>query len=134
MRATTPTGLVWIDRNAVSGPIFRLAGDVGHRDGKRCLRMCAQATPDAAYRGVFEDVVALLVVQWGGSIELVLDFQGQGPAQPGEALHMCRSLGSSGHVDKITLIQKPWMPRPLVSAVLSLLRASGTPIFVENTP
>jgi hypothetical protein len=134
MSQTTPTSLEWIDREAALGPVFRLAGDVGHRDAERCLRVCAQATPDAAYRSIFQDVVAQLVVQWGGSIELILDFQGHGPSGPGEAVHMCRSLGSSGHVNKITLIQKPWMPATLVSAVLSLLRVSGTPIFVEKSP
>ena len=71
---------------------------------------------------------------WGGSIELVLDFDGQGPPAPGEALHLCRALGASGHVDKITLIEKPWMPARLVSAVLALLRVSGTPVYVERAP
>jgi len=134
MTETRPTVLEWIDREAVRGPVFRLSGDVGHRDAERCLRVCAQATPDSAYRSAFEEIVSQLVVQWGGSIELVLDFQGDGPSGPGDALQMCRSLGSSGHVDKITLIQKPWMPTALVSTVLRLLRASGTPIFVEKTP
>ncbi len=133
MSATTSSTLEWIDRNAVSGPVFQLAGDIGYRDGGRCLRVCAQATPDAEYRSEFEAVIAQLVTDWGGSIELVLDFEGHGPPHPGEALQLCRALGSSGNVEKITLIQKPWMPAPLVSAVLALLRASGTPVFVEKT-
>jgi len=128
------TTLEWIDREAVAGPVFRLAGDVGYREGARRLRVCAQATPDSAYRAQFESVVGQLVTSWGGSIELVLDFEGRGPAGPGEAIHMCRALGASGNVDKITLIEKPWMPTTLVSAVLALLRASGTPVFVEKTP
>ena len=122
----------WIDPEAKAGPVFRVGPDVAIRDGERQLRICAQATPDSAYCFALEGAVAELVERWGGSIELILDFQGRGPPQPGKALGMCRSLTNAGHVERIILIQKPWMPASLFAAILALIRASGTPVFVRD--
>ena len=116
------------------GPVFRIGPDLALREGENQLRICAQATPDADYRQALEGAVSELVERWGCSLELILDFKGQGPPQPGQALGMCRSLSSSGHVERITLIKKPWMSSSLVSAVLSLIRASGTPVYVREAP
>jgi len=124
--------VVWIDRDAASGPVFRIGSDIALRDGENQLRICTQTTPDHAYRLGLEGAVSELVDRWGGGLELVLDFEGRGPPRPGQALRMCQSLTESGHVERITLLRKSWMPSSLVSAVLALIRASGTPVFVRD--
>ena len=134
MSPITDMAAEWIDPDAEVGPVFRIGPDLAVRDGERTLRIRAQATPNAAYRCALEGAISDLVERWGGSIELILDFEGRGPPQPGQALGMCRSLAASGHVDRITLIQKPWMPASLVAAILSLIRASGTPVYVRESP
>ena len=124
----------WIDPEVQNGPVFRIGADVAIRDGANSLRICTQTTPDHAYRLGLESALGDLVERWGGPLELVLDFEGRGPPQPGQAMQMCRSLTSLGHIHRITLIQKEWMPSSLVSAVLALIRASGTPVFLRETP
>ena len=134
MPASTSVTIEWIDPDASLGPVFRIGSDLAVRDGPNQLRICAQTTPNAAYRKQLESAVSDVVERWGCSLELILDFEGRGPPQPGQALGMCRSLASSGNVERITLIQKPWMPASLVAAVLSLIRASGTPVFIRESP
>ncbi len=134
MPATASLSIEWIDPDASQGPVFKIGADLAIRDGENQLRICAQTTPNSAYRQQLESAIAALVERWGCSLELILDFEGRGPPQPGQALGMCRSLASSGHVERITLIQKPWMPASLVSAVMSLIRASGTPLYVRERP
>ena len=134
MAQVKPMTIEWIDPEVQEGPVFRIGSDVAIRDGANCLRMCTQTTPDHAYRLGLESALGDLAERWGGSLELVLDFEGRGPPQPGQALQMCRSLTSLGHIHRITLIQKEWMPSSLVSAVLALIRASGTPVFLREKP
>ena len=122
----------WIDPQAQSGPVFRMGSDVAIREGTHTLRICTQTTPDHAYRLGLESVLGELAVRWSGSLELVLDFEGRGPPQPGQALQLCRSLTRLGHIHRITLVEKDWMPPSLVSAVLALIRASGTPVFLQE--
>ncbi len=122
----------WIDPESSEGPVFRIGTDVAFRDGERVIRICTRTAPDHAYRLGIESALGELVVRWGGALELVLDFEGRGPPQPGQALQMCRSLTNLGHIHRITLIQKDWMPPSLVSAVLALIRASGTPVFLRE--
>ena len=133
MSSVEPLAVEWIDPDTASGPVFRIGSDLAIRDGEKELRICAQMTPDTAYRLGLESALAALVIRWGSGLDLVLDFEGRGPPRPGEALEMCRSLTTSGHIERITLIQKPWMPRSLVSAVLALIRASGTPVFLRES-
>ena len=132
MANVKPMMVEWIDAEVQAGPVFRIGTDIAIRDGLNTLRICTQTTPDHAYRLGLEAALAELSLRWGSSLELILDFEGRGPPQPGQALQMCRSLTAQGYIHRITLVQKDWMPPSLVSAILALIRASGTPVFLRE--
>jgi hypothetical protein len=123
-----PDDLLWTDLNARTGEVFRIGRDVGIRDGDRVLRIEAVSTPDASHRLAAVAAVRALSDQWGGPVELVLDFVGHGPPGPGESLQLCRELVASGSLERIALIKKSWMPGFVVSGVVRALSGVGVPI------
>lgn len=128
----SPEGLVWIDREAEGGLVFRLDSDQAFRDGERQLRICAMTSPTAAYNVAAVEAVEALSLLWGGPIELVLDFEGHGPPAAGEAVSLCRSLVASNAIERIVLLKKSWMPKFIVSAVMRVLSASGVPVELRE--
>ena len=126
------TVLQWTFPDAVDGEVFRLGSDVAHRDAPLTLRIETMTTPDSDYRDAVLEALLQLSDRWGGRLELVLDFVGHGPPGPGESLSLCRALSSAGTVRRIVLLQKPWMPAFLLSAVRRVLKAATLEIEIRK--
>ncbi|MBC8454627.1 MAG: hypothetical protein H8D71_00270, partial [Deltaproteobacteria bacterium] len=86
--------------------MFRLGPDRGFRDGARQLRIVAMTSPSAEYNAAAIEAVETLSIQWGGPIEIVLDFEGHGPPAAGEAGALCPALVASNAIEKIELLKK----------------------------
>lgn len=125
-------GLEWVDKKAERGAVFRIGVDRGFRDGDRQLRICTMTSPSPEYNAAAMEAVEVLSAQWGGPIELVLDFEGHGPPAAGEAVELCKSLVASNTIERIVLLKKPWMPRFVVSAVVQVLSASGVSVELRE--
>ena len=130
--STTVRSLVWIEPVSEAGEVFRIGADVAYREGHRTLRIAAVSIPDADYRRAMIEAIGRLSEQWGGPLELVLDFVGSGPPGPGESMALCRSLKASGLVERMVVIKQPWMPTMLLKAVTRLLSSSGMPFDVRE--
>ena len=114
-------GLCWTDPCATQGELFRIGVDIGLRDGPTTLRILARTLPDAAYRSAALAAITALHRRWGERVILVLDFVGDGPPGPGESLKLVQALVAADMLCRIVFIQKPWMPKRLVSSVLAIL-------------
>jgi hypothetical protein len=130
--STRTNGFEWVAKEAESGLVFRLGPDRGFRDGARQLRIRAMTSPSAEYNAAAIEAVETLSLQWGGPIEIVLDFEGHGPPAAGEAVALCQSLVASNAIEKIVLLKKSWMPKFIVSAVIRALSASGVPVELRE--
>ena len=128
----TASSIEWIEPQSASGEVFRVGADVAFWEGDRVLRIEAVSVPDRAYRQSLLEAVDRLSRQWGGPLELVLDFVGKGPPGPGEAMALCKSLKASGQIERIIVVKQPWMPVVLLSAVTRLLSASGMTFEVRE--
>jgi hypothetical protein len=91
-------------------------------------------SPSAEYNAAAIEAVETLSLQWGGPIEIVLDFEGHGPPAAGEAVALCQSLVASNAIERIVLLKKSWMPKFIVSAVIRALSASGVPVVLREAP
>jgi len=130
--STTHPNLEWINPRLDTGELFRVGADVAYRESGRVVRLEAVSIPDSQYRAALVEALHTIVQAWGESIELVLDFGHSVPAGPGDALALCRSLKESGLVERIVVIQPPWMPAFLLSAVTRILSTSGMPFDVRE--
>ena len=131
--STTDAFFEWIGPRSNTGEIFRIGADVAYWDGGRTLRIKAVSVPDSTYRQALLDAMDTLVSEWGGPIELVLDFAGKGPPGPGEAMALCKALKASGLMGRMVVIKQPWMPDFLFGAVTRLLKASGVAFDVRES-
>jgi len=130
--STTHPILEWINPRLDAGELFRVGADVAHWESGRAVRLEAVSVPDSQYRTALVEALSTVVEAWGESIELVLDFGYSVPAGPGDAMALCRSLKESGLVERIVVIQQPWMPAFLLSAVMRILSTSGMPFDVRE--
>ena len=128
----TGQSLEWIEPVSEAGAIFRIGADVAYREGDRTLRIAAVGAPDADYRRSMIEAVEHLAQQWGGPVELVLEFVGSGPSGPGDSLALCRALRASGLVERMVVVKQPWMPALLLAAVTRVLSTSGMPFDIRE--
>ena len=128
----TGQAVEWMEPVSDAGEVFRIGADVAYRDGERTLRIAAVSTPDADYRRSMIAAIQHLSQEWGGPVELVLEFVGSGPPGPGDSLALCRALRASGLVERMVVIKQPWMPALLLAAVTRVLSTSGMPFDVRE--
>jgi len=130
--STTHPNLEWINPRLDGGELFKVGADVAFHESGGVVRIEAVSVPDARYRSALVEALSTIVEAWGESIELVLDFGHSVPSGPGDAIALCRSLKESGLVERIVVIQQPWMPAFLLSAVVRILSSSGMPFDVRE--
>ena len=124
----------WIDPDAQSGPVVQIGRDIMHRDppGGRVVWNKAIHAPSERYAACAEQVLLAIAERWGAPLVMVQDFQIQPNLFTKNAVTLCRRLCRAGAVEQLIVLDKPWMPTPVMKGVMAALRATGLRVYLVN--
>ncbi len=130
----TPFQVTWIDKDAATGPVFRIhrEGFVDtysrERQGQRVLRLKTRNAPPTDYVEPAVQAFRELAAHWGGPIVFVIDPDVSKPPAAAFLYEWSRRAFANGSVDQSYMVMSNTVTVALGKLVCRMFVAGGMPI------